>query len=171
MRPGQSYRDAHHPNHPVLLTCLRVMGLRLAVGPQPNVHQRPDLLHGGQKVVQNKIPETVLCRYIVFSGIPYSSLCGDFLMEGIIYHYIVPGVRTKTLVVHVHSEHRVRGLGGQQGGDGHHGLPGDVWLGDVPVAVQDPDQESCSQATAELERLRDLDIGSQPSFGGTVMSI
>ena len=59
VRPGQSYRDAHHPNHPVLLTCLRVMGLRLAVGPQPNVHQRPDLLHGGQKVVKNKIPATL----------------------------------------------------------------------------------------------------------------
>ena len=69
---------------------------------------------------------------------------------------IVPRVWTETLVVHIHPEHGVGGQGGQEGGGGHHGLPGDVRLGDVPVAVQDPDQERGSEATAELERLRDL---------------
>ena len=77
---------------------------------------------------------------------------------------IVPGVWTETLVVHIHPEHGVGGPGGQEGGGGHHGLPGDVGLGDVPVAVQDPDQERGSEATAELERLRDLGMDNKQAL-------
>ena len=67
-----------------------------------------------------------------------------------------PGVRTQTLIVHIHPEHRVGGLGGLEAGGRHHNLTGDVRLRDILVAVEDPDDKYCSQTTAKLHRLGDL---------------
>lgn len=140
-----SWRWSLKPPDPDL-TWLGVPGLGLAVRPQPNVHQWPDLLHGGHQVVEDKIPAT--------------SNANECFPSLVLVTSPSPGVRTEALVVQIHRDRGVRGRGGhQEGGDGHHGVPGPPgWagLGDVSVAVEDPDYQHRSDTAAKLEWLCDL---------------
>ena len=70
--------ETHHHHSDPLLTWLSDPGLRLAVGPQPNVHQRADLLHGRQQVIEDKIPEILRVRVTCF----VSSWLNDYLESG-----------------------------------------------------------------------------------------
>ena len=110
VRPEQSYRDTHLRSLLILISPDSVS----RVSALPYGHSRISISDPTFSMAGTRWLRTKYLQHQTPMTVSFSCPC-DFS----------PGVWTEALVVQVHRDHGVRGRGGhQEGGGGHHGVPG-----------------------------------------------